>query len=243
MTEWNMENDVIMLLKTLKKEYLDSTLDGKLCFSCPNLFSSTTNNLKPGQQDTWDSHLSFDAYHVVVAPIISKEGEPIKYGPAKKIADKTRMRTCNRIVQHSPINCFRKITMDDIQHHEKCDVFALGDLVNRISNDMGHDAYVLIVYPREFLVQLNKKERFFGHSIHYGEIDETFESFQEQYPMQQTEMFQKSMDYAWQKEYRLVLTPRHDTNQVFVDMGSIRDIAIGGDLEELRKGIAFFPEK
>ena len=28
MTEWHMESDVIMLLKTLKKEYLDSTLDG-----------------------------------------------------------------------------------------------------------------------------------------------------------------------------------------------------------------------
>ena len=56
-------------------------------------------------------------------------------------------------------------------------------------------------------------------------------------------MFQKSMDYAWQKEYRLVLTPRDNTNQVFVEMGSIRDIAIGGALEDLRKGIAFWAEE
>lgn len=243
MTEWHMESDVIMLLKTLKKEYLDSTLDGKLCFSCPNLFTSTTNDLKPGQQDARDSYLSFDAHHVVIAPIISKDGEPIQYGPTKKIADKARMHTCNSIVQRSPMNCFRKITMDDIQQRKECDVFALGDLVDRISSEMGHDAYVLIAYPLEFLKQLNEKERFFAHSIHYGEIDEQFESFLEEYPLQQSEMFQKSMDYAWQKEYRLVLTPRDNTNQVFVEMGSIRDIAIGGDLEDLRKGIAFWAEE
>ena len=240
MTEWHMESDIIMLLKTLKKEYLDSTLDGKLCFSCPSLFTSTINNLKPGQQDTWDSHLSFDAHHVVIAPIISKEDEPLQYGPAKKVADKTRMHTCNSIVQRSPMTCFRKVTMADLQEQKECDVFALGDLVDRISSEMGHDAYVLIAYPLEFLKQLNEKERFFGHSIHYGEIDEQFESFLEEYPLQQGEMFQKSMNYAWQQEYRLVLTPRDNSNQVFVEMGSIRDIAIGGDLEDLRHGIAFW---
>lgn len=240
MTAWYMEDDVIMLLKTLKKEYLESTLDGRLCFSCPNLFTSMTNNLKPGQQDIWDSHLTFEAMHLVFAPIISKDDEPLKYGPGVKIADKARLHACSNISQHSPMNCFRKITMEDIQQREECNVFALGNLVDRISSDMGHDAYVLIAYPLEFLTQLNAKERFFAHSIHYGEIDETFEAFREKYPKQQTEMFQKSMDYAWQKEYRLVLTPRNNTNQVFVDMGSIRDIAIGGDLEQLRKGIAFF---
>ena len=30
MTEWHMESDIIMLLKTLKKEYLDFTLDGTM---------------------------------------------------------------------------------------------------------------------------------------------------------------------------------------------------------------------
>lgn len=241
MTKWHMEDDIVMLLKTLKKEHLESTLDGRLCFSCPKLFTSTTNNLKPGQQDPWDSHLSFVAHQIMVAPIISNENEPLQYGASKKIADKARMHTCNSIVQRSPMTCFRKVTKSDIQEQKDCDVYALGDLVDRISSKMGHDAYVLIAYPLEFLKQLNEKERFFGHSIHYGEIDEQFESFLEEYPLQQSEMFQKSMDYAWQKEYRLVLTPRDNTNQVFVEMGSIRDIAIGGNLEQLRKGIAFFP--
>lgn len=240
MMTWHMEDDVVMLLKTLKKEYLQSTLDGKLCFSCPEVFSSATNNLLPGQQDSKDSYLTVSALHIVVAPIISKENEPIQYGQGKKLTDKGQVSILNDIAKHSPMNCFRKVTIDDIQQRGKYHIVAFGNLVDRIREEMGHDAYLLIPFPVEFLKQLNEKEHFFGHSIHYGEIDEEYEKFLEEYPTPQSEMFQKRMEYAWQKEYRLVLKPRADTEKVFVDMGSIRDIAIGGDLEELRLGIAFW---
>ena len=42
---------------------------------------------------------------------------------------------------------------------------------------------------------------------------------------------------AWQKEYRIALSPREETNPLTIDIGSIEDIAIGGDIEMLRLGI------
>lgn len=243
MTKWYMEEDVLFLLKTLKKEYLESTLDGKLCFCCPETFTSTTNGLLSGQQDTWDSYLSHKISHLVAAPIISGENEPIQYGTGIKLANKAYIHECNNIIQHSPFICFRKVQFSDIEHSKEYDVFKLGSLVDKIKSEMGHDAYILIHCPSKFLLQLNKIEHFFAHSIHYGEIDEAFEEFLETYPKQQSKMFQKSMEYAWQKEYRLVLSPRKDTNKVFIQMGSIREIAFGGDLETLRGGILFQKEE
>lgn len=129
--KWYLEDDVVMLLKTLKKEYLESTLDGKLCFSCPNMFTSKTNGLKPGQQDDWDSHISVDAQYMVAAPIISKKTEPIQYGQGQKLADKVRIHFQDENARYSPINCFRKITKGDLLQREDCHVFALGDLVDK----------------------------------------------------------------------------------------------------------------
>jgi hypothetical protein len=51
-------------------------------------------------------------------------------------------------------------------------------------------------------------------------------------------MFQKEQKYAWQKEYRVVLSPiSSDRNRVFIDIGNLEDIAIIGNIEQLSKGV------
>lgn len=236
---WHIEEDIVFLVKTLKKEYLQSTLEGKLFFSCPDTFISTGNNLASGQQDVYDSHLSFQAYHLVVAPIIAEDENGIRYGKGKKIADSARIHQINATSRHSPMICFRKVDESDIKVVDDCTIFALGDLVDTINLEMGHDAFILIAYPLEFHKRLNEKERFFGRSIHYGDIDEQFQKFLDEHPSEQSEMFQKRMEYAWQKEYRIALSPREDTSSFTVDIGSIEDIAMGGDIELLRNGFVF----
>ena len=234
---WHMENDIVFLVKTLKKEYLQSTLEGKLFFSCPDTFISTGNNLASGQQDIYDSHLNFMAHHLVVAPIIKEDENGIQYGKGMKIADSAYMHRINETSRHSPMICFRKVDVSDIKVVDECKIFALGNLVDRIKAEMGHDAFIIILAPLAFHKRLNEKERFFGRSIHYGEIDGQFQRFLDEHPSEQKEMFQKRTEYAWQKEYRIALSPREETSPLIVDIGSIEDIAIGGDIEMLRDGI------
>lgn len=237
MFSWNLEKDIVFLLKTLKKEHLKSTLEGKLFFSCPDTFVSSKNKLAPGQHDTFDSHLSFPIQHLLYAPIIQEDENGIEYGKGKKLADHAYIHLLNPISRQSPMICFRKVDKADIVEGEGYIIFSLGDLVEKIKAEMAHDAFILIVNPFEFHGRLNQKERFFGRSIHYGEIDDDFQKFLDTYPTEQSEMFQKRMDYAWQKEYRIVLTPRKKPCKMIVDIGSIEDIAIGGDIEWLRQGI------
>ena len=234
---WHMENDIVFLVKTLKKEYLQSTLEGKLFFSCPDTFISTNNNLASGQQDIYDSHLNFKAYHLVIAPIIKEDENGIQYGKGMKIADSVDMHRINETSRHSPMICFRKVDASDIKVVDECTIFALGNLVDRIKEEMRHDAFIIILAPLAFHLRLNKKERFFARSIHYGEIDEQYQKFLDEHPSEQSKMFQKRKEYAWQKEYRISLSPREETSPLTVDIGSIEDIAIGGNIEMLRHGI------
>ena len=51
-------------------------------------------------------------------------------------------------------------------------------------------------------------------------------------------MFQKREEYSWQNEYRVLIPPIENTQKQILKLGSIEDIAFGGDIEELRLGVS-----
>ena len=84
-----------------------------------------------------------------------------------------------------------------------------------------------------------QKESCFSYKVHYGDIDEKFGKFVSQVGYSTASLFQKSSSYQWQQEFRIILEPKKDEGKYFVNIGSIEDVAFGGDLEQLRNGFIF----
>jgi hypothetical protein len=241
--KWNIESDIVFLIKTMKKKHLSDVLTkGEICFSYPETFANNITNLNAAQIDTWDSHHFFPAENIYCYPVIEDNENGIKYGSGIKLADKATLREINEINKHTPFCCFRKVTIDEITERDGLLIFSLGDIVDRIKQEFGHDSFVLILRPDVFLNRIGKDHSCYGKSIIYGELcledKKEFEE-NEKAGFPQIKMYQKRDTYAWQKEYRVILTPTEDTERHNIYIGSIEDIAIGGDIEHLRLGYAF----
>ena len=88
MEEKKDDDQIIFLLKSMKKQYVEDTMHkGLFCFNHPTLFSQW-EDANAAQYDRWEAQSAFEATYLVAAPIIGeKNGMPI-YGQGKKIADK-----------------------------------------------------------------------------------------------------------------------------------------------------------
>ncbi len=242
MVAWNFDEKdqkIEFLIKTMKKRHLEDTLKkGRFCFNFPSVFNFQSN-LASAQQDKWDSHLTYEVTKLICAPVISDQDEDIKYGPIIELADRAQLRTISNKSKATPLCSFRKVDSEDFVYKYDVAFFRLGELVDRVKSEFQHDAFVLIFHPHLFIKRLSQVERCFARSIHYGEIDEEFQNFLDLCKFDQKEMFQKAVDYEWQKEFRVVLPPRHASGPQIIEIGSIEDIAFGGDIETLRRGFIF----
>ena len=241
MIEWKMENDIVFLLKTMKNEYLHDALEkGRFCFSYPKTFSTANSKqLYPAQIDEWDSHHFFKTTKLYYYPIIEETANHIEYGNGIHLADETILREISTISKHTPFCCFRKITKDDLIYRKNTFSFSLEDIVDRIKTEFGHDSFVMICNPNVFIKRILKLQYCFGRSITYGELSYEDSEKLENTKFKQIEMFQKRISYEWQKEYRIIIEPTEETTNQILDIGSIEDIAFGGNLESLRKGYIF----
>ena len=79
----------------------------------------------------------------------------------------------------------------------------------------------------------------FSYKVHYGDINTKFDKFITQVGYNTAPLFQKSSSYQWQQEFRIILEPKENEGKYFVNIGSIEDIAFGGELEQLRNGFLF----
>lgn len=234
------DKKIVFLVKTMKKKYLEDTLQkGNLCFNVPGEFNSFDNGLAVGQQDEWDSHLNFDAKYILYAPIISEDDSKIHYGTPIKIADSAPIHKISGISKCTPLCSFRKVEKTDLVEKYGAIFFRLDNIVDRIRTELGHDAFIFISSPYELVKRISNKIPYFARSIHYGEIDSDFQKFLDAHNFEQKEMFQKRIDYAWQKEFRVIIEPTEETDRKIISIGSIEDIAFGGDLEMLREGVVF----
>ena len=244
MVEWKIEKDIVFLIKTMKGKHLSDTLNkGQFCFSHPEVFSNpAAEKLCTDQIDAWDSRHFFTAEDIYCYPIIGKNGENAVYGKGFKLANKSTMLEISNISQHTPFCSFRKITVDDLSERDGKFCFSLGDTVDRIKEKFGHDSYVLILRPDCFVRQLEKLRSCYGKSIIYGDLsleDKTDFEEKELAGFPQIKMFQKREIFEWHKEYRIILTPTEKIEPQIIEIGSITDYAIGGNIDELRLGYAF----
>ena len=119
--------------------------------------------------------------------------------------------------------------------------FSLGDVADRICNEFGHDAYIMIA-AKPFLERI--KEQF--SSILWGPV--TYKNVLQigEIPLNgkcrdiAEQLLRKDKKFEWQKEFRVALLNPTKETPVFVKLGSIEDIVVGyGNVKDLRKGLSF----
>ena len=230
----NQENKIVFLLKSMKKEYLlDIMTKGRFCFNHPTVFSQW-ENADAAQFDRWEGHDAYECLYPALAPIIGEEnGMPI-YGPGKIMADKAIIHIQNGTTKHTPICCFRCIQQDEIRFEGNMMFYSLAEIADRIMREFGHDAYVIIpIMP--FLERLKKKmSSFFAMSVAYHDLLNNHQfDVEEEYEEIAEQLFRKDKKFEWQKEFRIALPPTKEA-PVFIELGSIEDIAVCGDIADLK---------
>lgn len=235
MSKTEKENSIVLLLKSMKNEYVKDTLTkGRFCFNHPIAFNKWESK-DAAQYDPWDAHSAYDATYLVYAPIIGEEnGMPI-YGQGRKFADKAAVREQSGAVKHSPICCFRFIEENEVTWLENGFEFSLGETANRIINEFGHDSYI-IIQAAPFIERVRKQfpDSFLGSVAYHDKLNDYQFPVPDEIKEHVEQLFRKDERYSWQKEYRIVLPPTIDS-PVFLELGSIEDIAVSGKIADLRK--------
>lgn len=240
MIKWEMEKDIIFIVKSMDSKYVESTIkQGRLCFNTPQVFDDKTLNL--AQYDKYDSWMQYEARDIYIAPLLEDNERHLSYGKPVKILEKATIHEIDGINKSVPICCFRKIDENEITvFDDKMIVTIETEVVDRIKNEFGHNSFILIVNPNMFLDRICLNSSCYAHSIYYTDNKIEFEKYIESVPEElvQAKMFQKEQKYAWQKEYRVILPPISDNNnRRFVEIGNLEDIAIVGEIEQLSKGV------
>lgn len=227
------EKEIVFLLKTMRKEFLnDSMTKGRFCFNHPIVFSQWEDN-NAAQYDRWEAHSSFEATNLVIAPQIGEnDGKPV-FGPGEKLDGKVVIHMQSDMVKYSPICCFRYVDRNEVIWQENSIIYSLGETAQRIINEFRHDAFVL-VEASKFLERLKRKVgRLMAMDVAYCDTQNIHAiRVPEQYQWIVGQLFRKDKKYEWQKEFRIVLEPT-ETSPVFVEIGSIEDIAICGNVIDL----------
>ena len=126
----------MLLIKTMKHSHLDSTLEkGEFCFNTPSTFINGSG-LASAQHDKWDSHLAFDAFHIMVAPILFEDENGPHYGPAEKLADRAKMHTISSLSKSTPLCSFREMTNEEAAFKYGALFLRLGETVDRIKKTL-----------------------------------------------------------------------------------------------------------
>lgn len=211
----------------------DSLKKGKFCFNHPAAFNKWESK-DAAQYDPWDAHSAHHATHLMYAPIVGeKDGDPI-YGKMQKFADSAIVRLQTSSVKHSPICCFRMIEEHEVTSEEEYLNISLGNTADRIIKEFGHDSYLLI-QASPFMERLKQHNItvLAGPVVYKDTLNDYEFQVPEQFKDVVEQLFRKDERYEWQKEFRFVLPPSQ-TSPVFIELGSIEDIAISGKIMDLK---------
>ena len=230
--KWGLEKDIHFLLKTTKSEYIQNSMqNGVFYFNRPEFFSNNNNGLNKAQEDKYDSFITADIINVYYSELSNGN-----YEKPKKLCDKATLRLRSNDTDSMGICCFRKVTFKDLIPHDGNYILRLGDTVDRIKEEFGHDAFILIVYPDDFIHRVSNVCNCFGRSVDYGRLDGEYVSKIFSKNLVHLSLFQKRIEYAWQKEYRIIKDVFEDKDK-FISIGSIEDIALSDHIDVLKSGI------
>lgn len=234
MSKTEKENRIVLLLKSMKNEYVNDTLTkGRFCFNHPVAFN-VWESKDAAQYDPWDAHSAYDAIHLVYAPIIGEENGMPVYGQGHKFADKAFIHEQSGAAKHSPICCFRFIEENEVMWSQNGFEFSLGETADRIINEFGHDSYI-IIQAKPFIERVQKQcpSSLLGAVAYHDKLNNYQFPVPEEIKERVEQLFRKDERYSWQKEYRIALPPTKNS-PVFLELGSIEDIAISGKIADLR---------
>lgn len=229
-------HEIIFLFKSMKQEYVEDTLrKGRFCFCHPTVFSRWEDK-DAAQYDRWEGHSSVEAIDLYVAPIVSeKEAGTITYGKMQKLADKGIVHMQTNEAKHTPICCFRMVERGDVEIiDDRNFYFTINGAEKRIINEFGHDAYVLIqITP--FLERIKQAVTgcYTGAVVYKDTMNERRFALEGKRLEIAEQIFRKDERFSWQKEYRIALDPT-EQSPVFVEIGSIEDIAKSGKLADFQ---------
>ena len=230
------QKPIVFLLKATKNEYVKTTIErGRFCFCHPTVFSKWEDN-QSAQYDRWEGHAAVEALDVVISPITGyrEDGFPI-YGKVSKLTEKATIHSQTGDAKHSPICCFRAVERSEITLSGSNLHYTLGETAQRIITEFGYDSYILI-QAEPFMERMKKTKEFrIAGSVIYQDIMNQFpQSLPDEYESIAEQLLRKDKKYEWQKEYRIILKPTKE-EQVFLELGSIEDIARSGKLVDLIK--------
>lgn len=229
------DKKIVFLLKTLKSEYLESTMKkGRFCFNPPSVFNRWEDT-NTAQYDKWDGHSCEIADKVLIAPIIQEDENGVVYGEVKALSNKAIIHTQSTKAKQTPICCFRSVDENEIAFDADTQTltYSLGNIAERIINEFGHDSFILILIE-PFIERIKQKYSLLCGSVIYKNIANDMPiSVDERYQELTEELFRKDEKYMWQKEFRIALTDPTTDKPFFIELGSIEDIAISGRMEEL----------
>lgn len=235
MAKYNTDQErIVLLLKSMKKEYIENTIKrGQFCFNHPIVFSEW-DDADAAQYDRWEAHSAYSATDGMIFPIAGEnnDGMPI-YESGRKFFDKAIVHEQFDSVKHTPICCFRLIEKREVEFTADGFKFSLGDTATRIKQEFGHDAFI-IIQALPFLQRLGKRPEtvFAGNVVYEDTLNQYDFSVDEKQKPIVEQLFRKDKKYEWQKEYRVALVPSKES-RVFIELGSIEDITVSGEIEEL----------
>jgi hypothetical protein len=223
---------ILFLFKSMKQEHVDGSMKkGRFRFSHPSVFSGWEDK-DSAQCDKWEGHGAHGLKHLYVAPYTKGETQPPPMDKWTKIADETTVHFESDAAKHTPICCFRAIRSDDLlsDKERRNAYFPLHEIADRIRNEFNHDAYIL-VEATPFLERMRKSVPccYTGAVIYQDTMNEPPFSLDKGHQIIAEQIFRKDEKFAWQKEYRIALAPA-EKSPVFVEIGSIEDIACCGSL-------------
>ena len=143
--------DFPFLIKTMKKKYLERTLkEGRFCFNTPSAFIEG-EGLASAQQDKYEAHLSFEARHIMVAPILYENENGPCYGNAERFVDRARAHFTTEDAKHTPLCSFRFVAQSELVKKYGAYFFRLGDVVIVVAVGTGKvEAYHLALCLTNF---------------------------------------------------------------------------------------------
>lgn len=216
--------------------------EGQFCFNVPSVFNSGVD-LAAAQQDIHDSHFPFELSHSWIAPIVYEDDKGPYYGRPIEIEGKATAHLLSALSAQTPMCCFRLLKEQDLVYKYGVAFFRLGDIVDRIRSEFQHDAYIIVFDAGTLLERMSQHYQLCARDVHYGSIDEKYIEYIRKVGHDQAAMFIKDEVFEWQQEFRVIIKPNEMQEKVFVQIGSIEDIAFGGDLEQLRNGFMFFKDE
>lgn len=240
-----MNKRLLFLLKFGKKEYIENLVNkGDLYFSPAERFSSDSS-LGSDIYDKWDSYKSEYVTSMYIAPLLKDDETGIEYGEVQEVKYNNFLHLQPNYNKKIPVYCLQIV--EELPPNRVLKIEA--DIIAKMKESMDVDYFALILYPKEFLDRLKQiKPKLFRHSIFYERTEEYEEfvygrddpEYEKKFPY--TQMFYKDKRFAYQNELRCILPQEQWSESKIINIGSIKDLCILGDIEQLQKGILFQSE-